>query len=101
MTTNAPRALPYVKPLGTRTDTNRPIWQYDMPSAAWQLLWWLICKMDENGEVKGGWRRWAAGNLKMHEQWVGRCAQHLVKRNLLETQPRARWCKVRIDNLVG
>lgn len=98
----APRALPYVRPVGVPVrNVTVPIWKHEMPSTAWQLLWLLICRMDEEGYIRGGWRNHAAVRLKRDRQWVGRCAEHLLKRELIETQPRARWCKVLTERLVG
>lgn len=84
------------------TDPVVKIYLHEMPSAAWQLLWWLILKMDkETKQVRGGWRERAAKELKRDRVWMGRCAQHLQERNLITTEPRARWVQVNTERLVG
>lgn len=77
------------------------IYRHEMPSAAWQLLWWLICRMNKDGEVHGGWRVRASRELKKDRIWIGRCAQHLQERSLIETAPRQRSARVCKENLVG
>ena len=59
-------------PIGVREQT---IYLHDMPATAWQLLWWLICNMDEHQEIWGGWRIAATGDMKKHRQWIGKCAE--------------------------
>lgn len=77
------------------------IYRHEMPSTAWQLLWWLICKMDENKEIRGGWRIAAAGAMKRDRIWIGRCAEHLLDRGLIDTAPGRRYVKVLTGNIVG
>lgn len=79
----------------------RPMWQHEMPSASWQLLWWLISRMDEKHEVRGGWRVHAAGALKKDRTWISRCAEELEKRRLVATEKNARWVRVIVENFVG
>lgn len=78
-----------------------PIYMHEMPATAWQLLWWMICRMDEKQEVRGGWRIEAARALKRDRIWISRCAEHLVKRNLIYTEPNKRWAQVLVRNIVG
>lgn len=78
-----------------------PIYRHEMPSAAWQLLWWMICRMDAAKEIHEGWRIRAARELKKDRVWIGRCAQHLQERKLIETAPRRRYARVCVENLVG
>jgi len=72
-----------------------------MPSVAWMLLWWMICKMDDKCELRGGWRIAAAGELKKHRQWIGKCAEILMERGLIETAPGKRWARVIVANITG
>ena len=77
------------------------IYRHDLPSTAWQLLWWLICKMVENKEIKGGWRIAAAKDMKRDRIWIGKCSEHLQKANLIDTAPGRRYVKVLSGNIVG
>lgn len=79
----------------------RPIYLQEMPGTAWQLLWWMICVMDANAELRGGWRVAASRALKREKTWIGRCAEHLSARNLIETAPGKRWAKVITKNITG
>ena len=78
-----------------------PIYAHTLPAAAWRLLWWMICRMDENAEIRGGWRIAAAGELKCDRIWVGRCAELLQAKGLIDTAPGKRYAKVLRENLVG
>lgn len=77
------------------------IYSHTLPAAAWRLLWWMICKMDEKGEIRGGWRIAAAGDMKCDRIWVGRCAELLQRAGLIETEPGRRYARVLTGNIVG
>lgn len=79
----------------------RPIYRQDLPATAWQLLWWLICNMDEHGELRGGWRLAATRDIGCHRQWLGACAEKLVACNLIDTGPKRRYVKVLAKNIVA
>jgi hypothetical protein len=79
----------------------RPIYLHDMPAVAWALLWWLICKMDENCEIRGGWRIAAAGDMKKHRQWIGKCAEILQEHGLIDTAAKQRYVKVLTGRITG
>lgn len=57
--------------------------------------------MDGNREVREGWRVAAARALNKDRVWIGRCAEHLRSRGLIETAPRARYAKVLVENITG
>jgi len=76
-----------------------PIYAHDLPSTAWQLLWWMIAKMDEHGELRGGWRSSSARALKRHRIWIGECARRLQEAGLIETAKGRRYARVLIRNL--
>ena len=82
-------------------DQTPSIYSHTMPSLAWQLLWWLLCRMDVNNEVRFGWRAAAARDMRKDRQWLGICAGHLQKRGLIYTEPRRRYAKVLVANIVG
>lgn len=79
----------------------QPIYRHDMPATAWQLLWWLICKMDEHQEIHGGWRIAATGDLKKHRQWIGKCAEILQEHGLIDTAPGKRYVRVLTARITG
>ena len=85
-------------PIGVR---EQAIYLHDMPATAWQLLWWLICNMDEHQEIWGGWRIAATGDMKKHRQWIGKCAEILQEHNLIETAPGKRYVRVLVANITG
>lgn len=78
-----------------------PIYAHDLPAVSWQLLWWLIVKMDENCEVGDGWRKLAARDLKRDRHWLSKCGRDLMQRGLVDTGPRKRTIRVRVENIVG
>ena len=80
---------------------DRVIYQHELPSVAWQLLWWLICKMDDKQEIRGGWRIAATGDLKKHRQWIGRCAEILDEHGLIEAPKGKRYAKVLVSRITG
>ncbi len=75
----------------------KPIYLVEMPGASWQLLWYLICAMDENQTVNGGWRTRAAEAMGRNRIWVGHSAQRLKEHGLITTKPQARWVKVEVS----
>ena len=79
----------------------RPIYMLEMPSASWQLLWWLIAKMNEHAEVRDGWRIAAARELRKDRTWIQRCAQVLERNGLIETAPRKRYVRIVVSNING
>lgn len=78
-----------------------PIYMHEMPSAAWQLLWWLIAKMDEKQEVRDGWRIAASRAMRKDRTWIQKCAEVLQEKGLIETAPRKRYVRVIAQNIVG
>lgn len=78
-----------------------PIYKYEMPGTAWQLLWWLICTMDGKCEIRGGWRTNAARALKRDRLWISKCAEHLHRRGLVKAEPNKRYVKVLVHNIAG
>jgi len=81
--------------------TPRPVWDHQMPGACWQLLWWLIARMDERGEIHEGWRVQAAKQMKRDRSWITKSASTLESHGFLETAPRKRYARVIVRNLVG
>jgi hypothetical protein len=73
-----------------------PIYRVDIPGAAWALLWWLLCEMDESCMVNGGWRTRAAESMGRDRIWIGRSAQTLLEHGLISTEANARWVKVNV-----
>lgn len=78
-----------------------PIYLQEMPGTCWQLLWWMISEMDENKEVRGGWRIAAARALKKDRTWIQKCAEQLEQRGLVETAPRKRYARIIVANIQG
>jgi hypothetical protein len=78
-----------------------PIYLHKLPSTSWALLWWLICKMDEDCAVHGGWRAAAARDLSKDRIWMQKCAQELRESGLIECEPRQRYAKVLISRITG
>lgn len=79
----------------------KPIYMHDMPSASWQLLWWLIAEMGDDQTIRGAWRILAARALKKDRTWIQRCAQVLEEKGLIETAPRKRYVRVIVKHIVG
>jgi hypothetical protein len=65
------------------------------------LLWWLICRMDEDGEVHGGWRKEASVAMSKDRLWIQKCAQSLRTAGLIDSEPRERRVRVLIDRIQG
>jgi hypothetical protein len=80
---------------------DRPIFNHELPSVAWRLLWWLICNMDEHCELRGGWRSAAVRDMKVNRQWLGVCAEKLVECNLIDTGKKQRYVKVLKGNITA
>lgn len=78
-----------------------PIYRIDMAAVAWQLLWWMLCEMDEKQLVRGGWRSRAAKAMGRERAWVGRCAGQLLEKGLIETKPGSRYVTVLAKNIVA
>jgi hypothetical protein len=78
-----------------------PIYCIDMPGTAWALLWWMICRMDVHGEIKGGWRAAAAREMRRHPRWINRCGEHLARHGLIQIEAHARWARVNTEKLSG
>lgn len=55
--------------------------------------------MDSEGRVDGGWRSRAALDMGKDRLWVGRCAQELLRCELIYTEPRSRLVRVRVENI--
>lgn len=78
-----------------------PIFSLDMPGACWQLLWWLIARMDSDARVYGGWRLRASREMKRDRIWIQHCAETLREHNLIATQARERQVRVLVANFKG
>jgi aromatic ring-cleaving dioxygenase len=78
-----------------------PIYTHKMPATAWQLLWWLICNMDDKQEIRGGWRIAAARDMQQDRIWMGRCANQLIEHGLIDSAPGRRIVRVLVSNIVG
>lgn len=72
-----------------------------MPAAAWQLLWWLIARMDEHAEIREGWRTEAAKQMRRDRSWVSHAAGILEREGFVETAPRKRYCRIIVKNIAG
>lgn len=72
-----------------------------MPGTAFQLLWWLICAMDERQVVRGAWRTRAAREMQRDRIRVSRCAKILSEHDLIDVRPYTRGVKVLIENIRG
>lgn len=77
----------------------KPIFSHQMPGAAWQLLWWLICRMDDNCVVDGGWRTRACEEMGVERGHIGISSRKLAKEGLISTDPHARWVKVEVSRI--
>ncbi len=78
-----------------------PIYLLDLPSAAWRLFWWMIFRMDGNKELNFGWKAQAERDLGIAHDWVIHCAQLLMEANLIYMEPRKRYARVLVSNIVG
>lgn len=78
-----------------------PIYRHELPALAWQLLWWLCVRMDEHGEVRGGWRTQAAKDIGKHRIWLSRCAAKLTEQGLIDTKRSQRSVKVNVQRFTG
>lgn len=78
-----------------------PIFKLKLSPAAWQLLWWLIARMDNRCEIRGGWRRAAAREMEGDRFWLHRCSKQLIAAGLLESPPHARWARVHVELIIG
>ncbi len=81
-----------MKPVGV--EARAPTYLHVMPGKAWQLLWWLIYRMDEHSQVLGGWRRLAASELGCDRIHIYRCAKVLLDHGFIDTRPNERSVKV-------
>jgi len=79
----------------------KPIYRQSMPATCWQLLWWLICEMDGENLVRGGWRTRAAKAMKKDRIWVGRAAEILREKRLIYMRPYARGVLVEVRNITA
>jgi len=78
-----------------------PIYQHKLSAAEWRLHWWMIAKMDERGEIHGGWRTRAEADLKIARQHIYRCVNKLVRKGLIVCNSRERYARVVVDAIVG
>lgn len=78
-----------------------PVYRHTLPASAWQLLWWLVTHMDENGKVTGGWRSAAARDIGRHRVWIMRCSVKLAACGLIEAEKGRHAAKVLVQNFVG
>lgn len=72
-----------------------------MPAASWQLLWWLIAKMDDDAEIHEGWRAMAAKEMRRDRSWITHAAKILEQHGFIETAPRKRYCRIIVRNIAG
>jgi hypothetical protein len=79
----------------------RPIYLIELPGTAWQLLWWLICVMDERRIVEGAWRTRAAADLHRDRPWVHLCSDQLQREGLITINAKPRWVRVETENIRG
>ena len=79
----------------------KPVWRHELPSTAWQLLWWMICVMDDKQELRGGWRIAAARALHRDRIWVAHCGGVLVEHGFIDAEPGRRYAKVLVGNIIG
>lgn len=78
-----------------------PIFKLKLSPAAWQLLWWLIARMDNRCEIRGAWRNMAAKEIGGDRFWLHRCAKQLKDAGLLESPSNGRWAKVHVELIIG
>ncbi len=78
-----------------------PIWSLKLHATSWQLLWWLIARMDGAGLVVGGWRGEAARDMGRDRLWVAKCARMLRVAGLIRSDDYERSVTVLVDNLRG
>ena len=79
----------------------KPIYRIELPGGAWQLLWWLICEMDDKCMVRRGWRVRAARDMKHHRISVLHWVDMLHEKRLIDTHPYARGVRVNTGNITG
>lgn len=72
-----------------------------MPGVAWQLLWWLISRMDADAKIHDGWRATAAKEMKRDRTHLAKAAEVLQARGLIETAPRKRYVRIIVKNIQG
>lgn len=86
------------------SEKDTPIYAHKMGPAAWKLLWWLICKMDAEGQIKKdvlGWKTRASRDIGVTRWNTSRAADLLMSYGLIETIRRARSVKVVTARLKG
>lgn len=71
-----------------------PVYMRKMPVMAWRLLWWLIAKADERGEVHGTWRTEAAIELGADRPWLTNCGRLLAKEGLIDAPKNTHYAKI-------
>lgn len=79
----------------------KPIYLVEMSGSAWQLLWWLLSRMDKNQEVHGGWRTAGARAIGRDRSWLTHNVTVLNANGLITTGPRARYVKVLVNAIRG
>lgn len=80
---------------------DKPIFLHELSGVSWQLLWWLICKMDDACEVHGGWRVRAAIELGRDRLAIQINAKKLLAAGLIDTAPKRRHVRVLINRISG
>lgn len=79
----------------------KPIYQIEMQGVAWQLLWFLICTMNDDCTVDGGWRSKASESMGRDRQTVGIAARKLQVKGLIFTEPHSRSVKINVSAIKG
>lgn len=79
----------------------RPIYRLDMSPTSWQLLWWLVAKMDKQGYVDGGWQSISARQMGRDRTRVARSAKELYQNDLIQRFVGLRRIRVLTQNFRG
>lgn len=78
-----------------------PVYRHELSAGAWQVLWWLLCNIDEQARVRRGWKSEAARQMGRHHTWVHRNVNALARSGLVEELSRPPCVKVLIDRFSG
>ena len=77
------------------------IYDHDLPPTAWRMLWWLLCNMDDDGDIQGRWKHKASEELGIHRVWANDCAVKLRDAGLINYQERSKMVRVLTKNILG
>lgn len=78
-----------------------PIYKIKLAPGAWQLLWWLIARMDDNCLVYGAWRTRAYREIGHDRFWIMRCVKQLASAGLIDTKNNQRLVRVLVGNIIA